>query len=91
MRQGFEDIGYAGPWTSEALNPSHGETAEELAREGQRLAHLLARLGSTLSSRKEAPAIRPGPLSLCLVAGAGLERLSDTLGRACLPSPREHA
>ena len=33
MRQAFEDIGYAGPWTSEALNPSHGETAEELARE----------------------------------------------------------
>ena len=33
MRQAFEDIGYAGPWTSEAIKPSHGETAEELARE----------------------------------------------------------
>ena len=27
MRQAFEDIGYAGPWTSEAIKPSHGETA----------------------------------------------------------------
>ncbi len=33
MRQAFTDIGYAGPWTSEATKPSHGESAEELARE----------------------------------------------------------
>ncbi len=33
MRQAFADIGYAGPWTSEATRPSRGESAEELARE----------------------------------------------------------
>jgi sugar phosphate isomerase/epimerase len=33
MRQAFTDIGYTGPWTSEATKPSHGESSEELARE----------------------------------------------------------
>lgn len=33
MRQAFADIGYTGPWTSEATKPSHGESAEELACE----------------------------------------------------------
>ena len=33
MRQAFADIGYSGPWTSEATKPSRGESAEELARE----------------------------------------------------------
>ena len=33
MRQAFAEIGYTGPWTSEATTPSHGESPEELARE----------------------------------------------------------
>ena len=33
MRQAFTEIGYTGPWTSEATKPSHGEGPEELARE----------------------------------------------------------
>ena len=33
MRQAFTEIGYTGPWTSEALRPSHGESPGELARE----------------------------------------------------------
>ena len=33
MRQTFTEIGYTGPWTSEAIRPSHGESPEELARE----------------------------------------------------------
>ena len=33
MRQAFTEIGYTGPWTSEATKPSHGESPEELARE----------------------------------------------------------
>ncbi len=33
IRQAFTEIGYTGPWTSEATKPSHGESAEELARE----------------------------------------------------------
>ena len=33
IRQAFTEIGYAGPWTSEATKPSHGEGQEELGRE----------------------------------------------------------
>lgn len=33
VRQAFTEIGYTGPWTSEATRPSHGESPEELARE----------------------------------------------------------
>ena len=33
MRQAFTEIGYTGPWTSEATKSSHGESQEELARE----------------------------------------------------------
>jgi len=33
MRQAFTEIGYTGPWTSEAAKPSYGEDPEELARE----------------------------------------------------------
>ncbi len=33
MRQAFTDIGYTGPWTSEATKPSDGQSPDELARE----------------------------------------------------------
>ena len=33
IRQAFAGIGYTGPWTSEAMQLSHGEGPEELARE----------------------------------------------------------
>ncbi len=33
MRQAFTEIGYTGPWTSEATKPGHGQSPEELARE----------------------------------------------------------
>ena len=33
VRQAFTEIGYTGPWTSEATKSSHGESPEELARE----------------------------------------------------------